>query len=208
MHDYNPVKPKPVLEKYKRRLPSVIFEIFLLLLAFFIGVVVGIRLEVSNVIKLTKEKETEVNKKEKEEERKLVTHKKEEAQSTKTQNQFKKEDLSEALQSTIPTGSLGESSEPKAKIKILETSRISQSDGWYTVQVAAFKEMERAERLIEELKGKGYSPYLASLTNSSWIFVRVGFFSTEDEAKDFSRDFKRKEGMDSIIQKAHEGPNM
>ncbi len=204
MPDYNPSKPKPALEKYKRRLPSVVFEIFLLLLAFFIGVAVGTKLEVSNFMKPTEEKESEVNKKG--EGRKLITHKKEEAQSTGTQNQLKKESLLEARQPTIVTDSLGDASEPKAET--LETSQIPQSDSWYTVQVAAFKEMERAERLIEELKSKGYLPHLASLTNSSWIFVRVGFFSTEEEAKDFSQDFKRKEGMDSIIHKVHGRTNM
>ncbi len=65
----------------------------------------------------------------------------------------------------------------------------------FTIQVAAFRERERAERVIQELARAGENAYLVSTAGESsiWHQVRLGHFDTSAEAKTAAENLvKRK----------------
>jgi len=72
----------------------------------------------------------------------------------------------------------------------------------YTLQVAAFNNAEDAWELVNQLKKKGYPAYQASgqaAAKGSFHRVRIGQFSTLQEAKQFAHNFEKKEKMKALI---------
>ena len=58
--------------------------------------------------------------------------------------------------------------------------------GTYTIQIAAFRQREKAYALADKLTKQGYPARVASTTNEkgdSWHRVKVGRFNTREEAK-------------------------
>lgn len=66
----------------------------------------------------------------------------------------------------------------------------------YKVQVGAFSVKANAEKLVNELKGKGYSPFI--VTQGGLYKVQVGAFSVRANAEALVAELKRK-GYDAII---------
>jgi len=68
------------------------------------------------------------------------------------------------------------------------------SKGAFTVQVASFKEKAKAETLSEELKKKGYQPFIVSadlgVEKGIWYRVCVGNFETVQQAKPILEQLK------------------
>jgi cell division septation protein DedD len=81
---------------------------------------------------------------------------------------------------------------------------IEKKEG-FTVQIGAFKELERANKALNELNIKGYEPYILPYVNSlgtNWYLVRIGKFNTREEAREYATSFQRTEGMEAIVEKA------
>jgi cell division septation protein DedD len=73
----------------------------------------------------------------------------------------------------------------------------------YTVQIAAFKKIERAQKVVDELKEKGYDAYIAPIYNSreeNWNLIRIGKFKTNEEAGNFAALLREKEGMVALVK--------
>ncbi len=73
----------------------------------------------------------------------------------------------------------------------------------YTVQVGAFLEKDNAEDLAEDLKDKGYAPYIISVWDSmkrQWHTVRLGDYDTQEEAAKAAGEFAKKERMAASIR--------
>jgi cell division septation protein DedD len=73
----------------------------------------------------------------------------------------------------------------------------------FTVQVGAFKEIERANRALNELNIKGYEPYVLPYVNSlgtNWYLVRIGRFNTREEAREYAISFQTAEGMEALVE--------
>ncbi|MDA3860833.1 MAG: SPOR domain-containing protein [Melioribacteraceae bacterium] len=66
----------------------------------------------------------------------------------------------------------------------------------YCFQVSSWKTKSYADREVNKLTSKGYKSYLVSVKpkhkNSIWHRVRVGYFSSLQEAKETQREAKRK----------------
>jgi cell division septation protein DedD len=80
---------------------------------------------------------------------------------------------------------------------------IEKKEG-FTVQIGAFKEIERANKALNELNMKGYEPYILPYVNSlgtSWYLVRIGKFNTREEAREYAISFQRTEGMEAILER-------
>ncbi|MEK6774372.1 MAG: SPOR domain-containing protein [Bdellovibrionota bacterium] len=76
--------------------------------------------------------------------------------------------------------------------------------GKFTVQVASFGTEDEAKKRANELKENGYSAFYvpAQVKGKSWYRVSVGLFATENEAKDYKKEFSSKSKIESaIIQK-------
>jgi cell division septation protein DedD len=79
--------------------------------------------------------------------------------------------------------------------------------GRFTVNVGSFRERERAERLINQLKEKGYKAFVAEATipqKGTWYRVSVGQFPSREEAQAFARAINEKEGMDFFVRELRE----
>ncbi len=79
--------------------------------------------------------------------------------------------------------------------------------GRFTVNVGSFKERVQAERLMNELKEKGYKAFVAEATipqKGTWYRVSVGRFPSRKEAQTFARAVKEKEGIDYFVREIKE----
>ena len=70
----------------------------------------------------------------------------------------------------------------------------------YTVQVGAFSNRERAEGLKEELKSRGFNPYITlfETTHGKYWRVRIGTFSNREAAEAMARRLSAL-GYDVIV---------
>jgi cell division septation protein DedD len=75
-----------------------------------------------------------------------------------------------------------------------------QERAW-TVQVNAYPEEARAQKLIERLKQKGYDAYLvkASINGKDWYRVRVGHFASRSLTKELLQELQTKENFPKAI---------
>jgi cell division septation protein DedD len=74
--------------------------------------------------------------------------------------------------------------------------------GRFTLQVRAFPERDRAEELVEHLRQRGVRAYLSSgevRGRGKWFRVRVGRFSSRDDAERFRRDFVARQNTEAFI---------
>lgn len=72
----------------------------------------------------------------------------------------------------------------------------------YSVQVAAFKRMDRARRFLAEISAKGYETYIyqtRDAKNRDWYLVRIGDFSDYAAAHKAMAAFKAKQRRDAVI---------
>ncbi len=72
----------------------------------------------------------------------------------------------------------------------------------FTLLVASLKEPENAQRLIDQLALKGYSPRLETLDlhgGGRWSRVLVGSFLSREAALKFAAEFNRKENMEGLV---------
>ena len=83
-------------------------------------------------------------------------------------------------------------------MKPQESTRLSESEIYkadkYTIQVAAFEEIERAQKAANELKEKGYNAHTVSAYNprgEAWDLIKVGKFKTKESAQDFASLFQK-----------------
>src|SRR5574341_1481464 len=73
----------------------------------------------------------------------------------------------------------------------------------YTIQVAAFVEMGKAQRVVNKLKEKGYDAYIVSVSNSkgeTWNLIKVGKFETRQEAQTVAKLLQQKEASEAVIE--------
>ena len=70
------------------------------------------------------------------------------------------------------------------------------SSGRYTVQIGAFQDQSQANRLLNSMKSKGYPVFIKQMEspdNKHWYRVRVGTFSTRNDAISYGDKIKEKE---------------
>ncbi|MGE5443193.1 MAG: SPOR domain-containing protein [Ignavibacteriales bacterium] len=185
------LRPKLILTKPGRRGVSRFTFFLILLITFALGVFVGTKIKNIN-IQVVEKKEASVSNSE-----------------TRVQGDEKKsyhkEDRLSVATATIEPIKSGEESKKHLKpqeLKPLGEFEIYEADK-YTIQVAAFEEMGRAQRVANELKEKGYDAYIVSTYNSkgkAWDLIKVGKFKTKEEAQDFASLFQRKESMGAIVE--------
>ncbi len=80
----------------------------------------------------------------------------------------------------------------------------------YYVQVASFREKERAQKFAEHLKGRGHTAEVVSkvIPNKGiWHRVRMGPFENAIEAKDKAKTIRESEGLTPFILSEGRGEN-
>ncbi len=99
----------------------------------------------------------------------------------------------------FPPGSLrAEEKPPAEKSNAAQLSNAVEESGkaWY-VQVNAFPDEQSGKVSVDRLKNKGYNAYLTEARNKGklWYRVRVGEFSTREEAERVADILKSKENF-------------
>ena len=72
----------------------------------------------------------------------------------------------------------------------------------FSVQVGAFRSPENMERVLEDLRSRGYEPYVVELTGSRKRVlhaVRIGRYTDRSEALQAASDFRRRERMAALV---------
>ena len=73
--------------------------------------------------------------------------------------------------------------------------------GRYSIQVGAFRSAANSEKVIQDLRGRGYEPYVIEERGRSLLrTVRVGRYADRREALQAASEFERSEGMDVIVR--------
>lgn len=74
----------------------------------------------------------------------------------------------------------------------------------YTLQIAAFREKDRAQQLVEDLQKKGYTPYIIAADTSRkefWYLVRMGSFQSAELARQYAQILAEKEKIGALVWK-------
>ncbi|RMF19548.1 MAG: SPOR domain-containing protein [Candidatus Dadabacteria bacterium] len=83
-----------------------------------------------------------------------------------------------------------------------EARDTAQASGIYTVQIAAFRDRESAQRLSLQLEAKGYDAYVQRSNvdgKGIWYRVRVGAFDSKDDAQKLARRIQASEGRSAYV---------
>lgn len=89
----------------------------------------------------------------------------------------------------------------KSTEAVREVASIPPNAGQYTVQVGSFPTQAEAQKLSQELVGKGFksSSVSAQVNGQTWHRVNVGLFGTVREAQDYKKDFLEKTKLTAAI---------
>jgi cell division septation protein DedD len=72
----------------------------------------------------------------------------------------------------------------------------------FTVLVSSLKDADNAQKLVEQLRAKGYSSRIENLNlggSGRWNRVLIGTFKNREEALRFASEFNRKERMEGLV---------
>ena len=98
-------------------------------------------------------------------------------------------------------------SKVQVKLKISNSEKIendveTKNTGYYTVQVGAFSEGNRADELAKQLKEKGYTVRVVSPLSdeSSTLYkVQVGKYDNKDSAAKSAKKLNKYEGVNDVV---------
>lgn len=90
---------------------------------------------------------------------------------------------------------------PETPAKVNQPGKGKKSTALFTVQAGTFREVQNAEELKSRFERDGYASHIFTIVNSGKKFhkVWVGEFATQDEAKRFSGEIKKKYHIESIV---------
>ena len=74
-------------------------------------------------------------------------------------------------------------------------------DGEYTVQIGIHDSARTARERVLELSELGYPAYALGIRGDSRVRVRIGYFSTREEAERFGQIFKEDTGSDYWVDR-------
>ena len=90
---------------------------------------------------------------------------------------------------------------PETPAKVSQPNKGKKSTVVYTVQAGTFRELQNAEELKSRFERDGYASHIFTIVNSGKKFhkVWVGEFTTQDEAKRFSGEIRKKYHLETIV---------
>ena len=93
-------------------------------------------------------------------------------------------------------------SQKTAEIEVdMETDSPSESSNFFSIQVAAFSDVEGAEVTRRDLASKGYTVRIGQSVSGDgiWYRVLVGQFSNEQDAIAFMEKLRQREGLSDML---------
>ena len=73
--------------------------------------------------------------------------------------------------------------------------------GAFTVQVAGYRDKEKAQAFVQKLSEAGYPAYGVARPDGIEMRVRIGYFTTGEEAEAFGRRFQADQQMEYWVDK-------
>lgn len=73
----------------------------------------------------------------------------------------------------------------------------------FSIQVGAYRETRYLEAALEDLRSRGYSPYVVPITGSGGLVfrtIRIGRYGTREEAVRAAAEFHHKESMTALVR--------
>jgi len=94
-----------------------------------------------------------------------------------------------------PVEKKAEKAPPAAPAPSVDQAESKENGKGWTVQVNAFPEEKSAKSWVDRLKNKGYNAYVTevNIKGKAWYRVRVGNYSTREEARKVEETLKTKE---------------
>ncbi|HOV86897.1 MAG TPA: SPOR domain-containing protein [Syntrophobacteraceae bacterium] len=95
-----------------------------------------------------------------------------------------------------------EATKEAAKEAVKEAPPPEIAAGHFTLLIASLRDAENAQKLVEQLKSKGYPSRLEPLDlqeSGRWNRILVGSFQSREEALRFAADFNRKERLEGLV---------
>jgi len=87
---------------------------------------------------------------------------------------------------------------PRRDPEPLAEARTQEESGSFSVQMGAFRSLERARILANQLRGAGYQPRLVRTPGSDLARVRLGRFASREGAEALARDLEGR-GFDVTL---------
>lgn len=76
-----------------------------------------------------------------------------------------------------------------------------EEEGRYSLQVGAFRDVGNSEKVIQDLRSRGYEPYVIEEGSRRVLrTVRIGRYAERQEALRAASEFEQREGMDAIVR--------
>lgn len=101
-----------------------------------------------------------------------------------------------------PSEPVSPQAEKTAKNSLKEVAPPGKGEEHFTLLVVSLRDAANAQKLVEQLKNKGYSPRLENLdlnTGGRWNRVLIGSFENREDALRFAAEFNRKEHMEGLV---------
>jgi len=91
--------------------------------------------------------------------------------------------------------------QPEQPVTLTPDRPVEKFSAMFTLQVGAFSTMANAETLKKQFEDAGYASYIFTITRDGKKLYKVwvGEFQTQDDAKTFSGEVKKKFGLDAIV---------
>lgn len=125
--------------------------------------------------------------------------------ATKVDAHTEPQDVAKKFVAGQTTASMVKAAQQETRVPSSLPKDVAQySVGKFTVQIASFKSEDDARKKAEDLKSRGYGAFYfpANVKGETWYRVGVGLFPTEDDAKNYRREFSTKNNItDAVIQK-------
>lgn len=99
-----------------------------------------------------------------------------------------------------PTQELRSAASQQASLR--ESGPPGPTSEHFTLLVSSLKDADNAQKLVEQLRTKGYSPRIESINlggSGRWHRVLVGIFKNREEALRFASEFNRKERTEALV---------
>jgi general secretion pathway protein A len=100
-----------------------------------------------------------------------------------------------------PTGSMDPTAESDKSTISVEP--FSSTELTHSIQVGAFLNLDNAQKLVDQLKAKGYLPDIFSAKDSQgrlWHTVRIGDYRSKKEARDRADKFSELEKIETAVR--------
>ncbi|MCE5243298.1 MAG: SPOR domain-containing protein [Syntrophobacteraceae bacterium] len=95
-----------------------------------------------------------------------------------------------------------ETAKPSPPTTVQEVAPPPRMGEHFTLLIASLRDMDNAQKLVEQLKSKGYPARMESIDlngGGRWNRVMVGSFDSRDGAMRFAAEFNRKERTEGLV---------